>query len=629
MRAIFAGWCLAAAVLPSAAAAQDPIVEVVDTGTNELLTAVAFDGIGRHGWAVGGSAEKGPGVLLTTDDGGATWSEANPPNSARLYGVACPPGGPSPRAVVCGLDGVLWTVDAAGVVVRSHELGLGQSAWLAVATVHPWGVPWVAGSADGKAFVATPGAAANWLARRIPTAATGGSIGIRALTFVTPNLGFASGPSGLLLRTRDAGNTWQRCKIATDAWLKGMSFVDERTGFAVGGPAVVLRTDDGGASWRELPTPVSGKFNGVAFLDPDRGYVIEAGGTLCWTRDGGRSWGMTALEHELTSIWRAADSDLWITCGDGKLLRIRTRPAGSVRGRVLDAEQRPVADASVYVCATSGAPISGDGRHTLGHVIVSGVDDSLAILQVATDAAGRFELELPQGAYRLVAQTWGSNVGATDADARQPLRRAAAELTLRGVAVIDVEGGHVTETVIGPLGTGQAVIEAPVPNDWNVLALSTAAPHTAPILGLAAFGGRFGENLIGGVRMQKGRTLVRGLPTGEVHAAVVQNGNNSSAGFGSISITGDAPVSCAVDLNDRSMPRAIAALERQLDGLDAKAAIASAKQELIWTLDKGHPFRAMFALAERADRRVDLGNGRTARAADLLALDLYRQIRDR
>ncbi len=160
---------------------------------------------------------------------------------------------------------------------------------------------------------------------------------------------WAVGYWGTVLRSDDAGASWQRATVSTHRTLFDVSFADERHGWAVGENGTVLRSVDGGTSWTVQPLPtlqdpfdtnpldvhlfgvhaVSRReawavgdlgvvlhvrdgeqweivpideqvygddetplriLNAVQFHGPTRGFIVGEFGTVLRTTDGGRSW---------------------------------------------------------------------------------------------------------------------------------------------------------------------------------------------------------------------------------------------------------------------------------------------------------------------------------------------------
>jgi photosystem II stability/assembly factor-like uncharacterized protein len=102
----------------------------------------------------------------------------------------------------------------------------------------------------------------------------------------------AVGERGHVLRTTDAGATWQQQAAPTRANLTAVWFADARNGWVVGHDEVILRTTDGGSTWarthydpdREQP------LLDVWFANADEGFAIGAFSTVYRTGDGGATW---------------------------------------------------------------------------------------------------------------------------------------------------------------------------------------------------------------------------------------------------------------------------------------------------------------------------------------------------
>jgi photosystem II stability/assembly factor-like uncharacterized protein len=121
--------------------------------------------------------------------------------------------------------------------------------------------------------------------------------------FVNGEVGWVAGKSGTILRTIDAGKTWE-AQLGGDPEDKSppvreLHFLDERRGWAVQGEAGVtwkmLHTRDG-ESWEEIGTVPYGA-RSIVFTSPLTGYLagnpsmsVTGGGIMFRTTDGGRTW---------------------------------------------------------------------------------------------------------------------------------------------------------------------------------------------------------------------------------------------------------------------------------------------------------------------------------------------------
>jgi photosystem II stability/assembly factor-like uncharacterized protein len=235
--------------------------------------------VGRDtGWAAGDR-----GTLLTTVNGGLTWT-------ARTTGV-----GASLRAVAFADASVGLTVGDNATALRSVDGGVtwgavslpglaATTALTATAIARDRSVAWIAGdgviarSADGgKSFALVAGLPVNrW----------------RALRFAADALhGVVVGDGGRVMLSSDGGLTW-RAAATAPASLAGVSITPDGARIvAVGTTGLVWRSTDGGASFARVPT-VTANLAAIGFQDdlPQQGWAVGASGTILRTSDGGASF---------------------------------------------------------------------------------------------------------------------------------------------------------------------------------------------------------------------------------------------------------------------------------------------------------------------------------------------------
>ena len=120
----------------------------------------------------------------------------------------------------------------------------------------------------------------------------------------------ACGPNGLIIKTTDGGQTWNRKNSNTESSLYLLKFANENIGFACG-EGVFLKTTDGGENWQELycDTIVCFDYYWVGILaqtnlflvDADTLYVADCMNCLWKSIDGGVK---TRLQKHLSlSFW--------------------------------------------------------------------------------------------------------------------------------------------------------------------------------------------------------------------------------------------------------------------------------------------------------------------------------------
>ncbi|MEM5432803.1 WD40/YVTN/BNR-like repeat-containing protein [Cupriavidus oxalaticus] len=143
-------------------------------------------------------------------------------------------------------------------------------------------------------------------ARSVPVSAT-----LSAVTFVDDKHGWVVGQWGVILATRDGGETWekQRMDTAADQPLFSVRFTNDHDGIAVGLWSLMLQTHDGGKTWTKttLPKPPDGgkadrnlyhvfaDQKGALYISAEQGIVLKS-------NDGGANWSYQATGGK-GSLW--------------------------------------------------------------------------------------------------------------------------------------------------------------------------------------------------------------------------------------------------------------------------------------------------------------------------------------
>lgn len=99
------------------------------------------------------------------------------------------------------------------------------------------------------------------------------------------------GGFGTILSSANAGNSWHTYSLDDDIYLTTVQFVDAVHGFVTGEFGIVLYTEDGGSSWqraRELPDNFYAQ--AARFIDRSTGWVVGLNGTIWYTNDAAKTW---------------------------------------------------------------------------------------------------------------------------------------------------------------------------------------------------------------------------------------------------------------------------------------------------------------------------------------------------
>ncbi len=335
---------------------DDDIVHSADGGSTwshtsfgwydwEPFAAVSFRDA-DHGVVVGGGAANETdtleaGVILTTHDGGASWTQHHEsyPLEGTLAGVAYADDdhlccvGESGAALYSRDGGTTWAgrapcawrplyaVDAVGMFMVAVGVALEGEDWRPlVAHSTDGGSTWKqrpAGSVHTVAFNAVDvvtakdayavgdfGTIACTTTRgkrwSVHSFVGGTSQDLLGVAFANRTAGWAVGRRGTILHATD-GRRWTRQASGTREVLLDVASLGRRRALAVGADGVALRTTNGGATWRRVRTRTKADLSAVDFVDGTRGWTVGVlrGDThtnvVLHTADGGRHWSSVAV----------------------------------------------------------------------------------------------------------------------------------------------------------------------------------------------------------------------------------------------------------------------------------------------------------------------------------------------
>jgi photosystem II stability/assembly factor-like uncharacterized protein len=125
---------------------------------------------------------------------------------------------------------------------------------------------------------------------------------LRGVSAASPDVAWASGSDGTVIRTSDRGATWERLTVPDAATLdfRDIDAVDERTAFVLsignGDASRIYKTSDAGATWTLQFRNDDPKafFDALAFRDDRRGYAfsdsVDGAFIILRTDDAGGRW---------------------------------------------------------------------------------------------------------------------------------------------------------------------------------------------------------------------------------------------------------------------------------------------------------------------------------------------------
>ena len=204
------------------------------------------------------------------------------------------------------------------------------------------------------------------------------------------------------------------------------------------------------------------------------------------------------------------------------------KAGGGIQGRLLAVDGKPSRTPSVFVfvCeADGGRPLSATTRQAIG--VQGDFAGMEGWLHGITDNQGEFLIsELPEGKYRLVAQSWpGRNTIPTQKD-------DDSALMLHGFANdVEVKVGAISKTSIRAFGMGMLNVQN-TPDECNAYVFLALKPALGePVLGPYFWGDEYIQNIAGATHMKRGSQQFFGLPeNSDVHLMLLNYDNNMGVG---------------------------------------------------------------------------------------------------
>jgi|GEM_PF-1680189 len=249
--------------------------DIIESGQTGRLKALHFIN-DQQGWAAGRE-----GVVIRTDDGGLTWSDAQSTGVTDIL-----------RDIYFVDENRGWAVGSNGTIIRTTD---GGSSWStsesgtlrrfnAVHFVNE-NVGFAAGFLETRR---TTDGGATWSSFN-----TGQPVEFFGIDFIDENTGWLTGSQGRIVKTTDGGESWtlQASGITVD--INAIEFFDANTGWAVGTNGRIIRTTNGGSTWSTQSSGVNVQLFGLSVLDANNVIVVGANSTRIRTTNGGSSWQLT------------------------------------------------------------------------------------------------------------------------------------------------------------------------------------------------------------------------------------------------------------------------------------------------------------------------------------------------
>jgi photosystem II stability/assembly factor-like uncharacterized protein len=265
-----------------------------------------------HGYVCGGENWT-YGFVASTNNGGSTWQTDTTTNKK----LECIQFDANGQGYVCGLDGVLMFKEPD---IARWQVFKTDFCWYR-ACFFPSSRYGVAVSGEGwKAGILRHYSPEFWNQDTSHTFINE----LDAVWFSDSTTAHAAG-MGQVLRSDDAGKTWQRLPITDDQYL-AIHFPTKTDGFIIGLNGTLLKTNDNGHNWQTIKSKKGawGKNNqlrSVWFSSSKTGYIVGDKGLFWKTTDGGATW-LTITnapdDVDFTDIYMLGNQG-WISAKNGRM----------------------------------------------------------------------------------------------------------------------------------------------------------------------------------------------------------------------------------------------------------------------------------------------------------------------
>jgi photosystem II stability/assembly factor-like uncharacterized protein len=171
------------------------------------------------------------------------------------------------------------------------------------------------------------------------------SSNLNKVYFTSTNIGYCIGTNGLLLKTQNGGNTWDSVNTNTTNNLYAIYFTSAAVGFIAGQNTTLLKTTDSGSTWVNSSSGINlgtETINDIFFIDNLVGYAT-VNGTIYKTINGGNSW--VLLTSAMTVTYKSIaflNKDTGFVCGNaGVYFVIKTTDGGDTWQQVYSTNSAP------------------------------------------------------------------------------------------------------------------------------------------------------------------------------------------------------------------------------------------------------------------------------------------------
>lgn len=302
------GGCEAKLRLEAVDAAREQAIRRTDHFQSAVANAERMVVVGTHG------------LIVTSADQGKSWQRFELAGWPSLIDItACPDG----ELVALAYEGQIWTAPATADAWTMHRIESAETPQ--ALTCDPAGRIWVVGGFSSFTMSADHGK--TWSAQSLDE-----DLFLTTIQFFDGDTAIATGEFGTVVKTIDAGATWQvQAPMPDEFYPEDTWFQDSQTGWAVSLRGRVLATTDGGMTWALQSTPTLAP---LFSLSMSGGVPYAVGGDGVIVRRVDEAWQAVEYAEPFHLYLRAVapvGDRLLVAGGSGALRLLSLEPASAVR----------------------------------------------------------------------------------------------------------------------------------------------------------------------------------------------------------------------------------------------------------------------------------------------------------
>jgi photosystem II stability/assembly factor-like uncharacterized protein len=161
---------------------------------------------------------------------------------------------------------------------------------------------------------------------------------LRSVTFVNAHIGFASGDSGVIIKSTNGGTNWFQLSSGTTDTLIKITFISMNTGYVIGTGSLIIKTTNSGDTWIRQNSNTTNSLTSSSFINDAVGYISGLNRTLLKTTNGGSNWNNLSFPDSLNfySVFFRDQVTGWLSAYnqnislDSSLSILKTTNGGSV-----------------------------------------------------------------------------------------------------------------------------------------------------------------------------------------------------------------------------------------------------------------------------------------------------------